>query len=132
MKKEGANLRQLLVAGGGRRFVLGKFANNLVEEGGWVVWHVEGYREEGSPFTGIPAGCQGVICLVDMMGHGACGKVTDAAKAAGIPYAHVPRKWASALPVLLNQGVLPPKVTNEKKGPTEDEIEQYLGGIDGH
>lgn len=61
------------------RLVLGKFAGNLVKHGGWVVWHTEGYREEGSPFTGIPAGCQGVICLIDMIDHGSCNKATEAA-----------------------------------------------------
>ena len=102
--------RRLLVAGGTKTIVYGGLTHNLRKYGAVVDWHVEGLDGDGDTFQGIiPAHCDGIIVLQDLISHSAAGKVLTTAKKSGIPYALTPSKWSTALQFLQEQGVLPMK-----------------------
>ena len=104
----GSKLRKLLIAGGASGFIKGNFSRKLEEHGACVAWHMEEMDGGGHPFTGIPLGCEGVVCMSDMISHEVYHKVCDATKAVGLPFAAAPRKWSYTLPILRMQGVLEP------------------------
>lgn len=100
--------RNVLVVGGPADLVYGNLARKLAGHDIEVGWHASDFDGEGSPFTGIPADCDGVIILIDMVNHPLHNKVSAAAKKADVPLGRIPRKWSIAEGLLRAQGLLAP------------------------
>jgi len=105
--------KNVLVVGGPDDFVFGNLSRKLASHDIEIIGHASDFNGEGSPFTGIPAGCDGVIVLIDMVSHPLNNKVAAAAKKAEIPIGRVPRKWSIAEGLLRAQGVLNPAVNGD-------------------
>lgn len=108
--------RSVLVVGGPADFVYGNLSRKLAEHDIEVGWHASDFDGEGSPFTGIPTDCDGVIILIDMVNHPLHNKVAAAAKKAEVILGRVPRKWSIAEGLLRAQGLLDPAENGLKNG----------------
>ena len=140
------NLKPVLVAGGVNAFVHGTFGENLASHGLKVEWYVPHDHD----FTGLPKGCAGVVVLKDAVSHILEDKVITEAKAKGIPFARVVRKWAFAENALRKVGLIvsgepPPKINYEAfaykyicdvrrsgRVPSRDQVREYLLKTFGH
>ena len=100
--------KNVLVVGGPADLVYGNLSRKLAAHDIEVGWHASDFDGEGSPFTGIPADCDGVIILIDMVNHPLHNKVSAAAKKADVPLGRIPRKWSIAEGLLRAQGLLAP------------------------
>jgi len=100
----------VFIAGGAHSMVFGNFQRNLNSIGIQVVGHAP---MESKTYNGIPVGADGVIILKDMISHELSGKVVADAKARGLIYALVERKWAKAQAALMKMGFI-------KAGTTRD------------
>ena len=114
--------KRVLVAGGAKSLVFGNLSRKMAGNGLTIEWHVTNgdWGGEGSPFTGIPQGCEAVVIIRDMVGHLLWGKVNKAAKVADIPCAAIPRKWSQAEGILRMQGVLDAAPPPDTAPPEED------------
>ncbi|NBR66141.1 MAG: hypothetical protein EBT79_02475 [Actinobacteria bacterium] len=92
------------MVGGEHAFVHGTFASKLEGVGVNIGSHWDWTMRR--PPQAIPKGCRGVVVLHDMVGHHLSNAAKDAASAAGIPFALVPRKFSAALPVLKKAGIV--------------------------
>ena len=117
---------KVLIAGGADSLVWGNLRRKLQDHGLFIKWHVE-----HDPLDDLPAGCEGVILVKDMIGHMLHDKAVALAKARGLPNARIIRKWSHALPLLRATGFInaaPPS----KKAPTPEETQavvlEYLIG----
>ncbi|OHD25081.1 MAG: hypothetical protein A2Y38_02730 [Spirochaetes bacterium GWB1_59_5] len=95
---------KILIVGGVDSFVHGNLERKLQEAGVDVGWHVS---SELARFPGIPDACEGVMIIKDFCGHHVSNPAKAEAKARGVPWAAVTRKWSDAEPILRMQGILP-------------------------
>ena len=100
---------EVLVVGGVKSFVLGPVQKHLKAEGVNIAWFVSEKDNLARTYTGIPAGCEGVIVMRDGISHSLSGKVNNDAKAAGVRIAMVDRQWSRSEGLLRKHGFLPPK-----------------------
>lgn len=99
---------EVLVVGGVKSFVLGPVQKHLKAEGVNIAWFVSEKDNLARTYTGIPAGCEGVIVMRDGISHSLSGKVNNDAKAAGVRIAMVDRQWSRSEGLLRKHGFLPP------------------------
>ena len=102
---------KVFVAGGVKALVYGNLQRNLAVHG----IHIIGFSAtiEPFPYNGFPVGTEGVIIVKDMIGHDMRNPVVADAKAAGIKYALIERKWSKAKEGLVTTGFIT-KATDPK------------------
>jgi hypothetical protein len=108
----------VLVVGGEHSFVQGTFATRLKSIGVFIRTHWD-WNGNHTP-TSLPANCQGVIVLREMVSHGLSNAAKAIAAEANVPFALVSRKWSVALPVLQQIGI----VATTPTAPSNDELEK--------
>lgn len=110
-------MRQILIGGGASSLVFGNLSRKLNKANLKVEWHVSDI--DGGKYTNLPAACEGVIILRDMIGHTLFYSIVAEAKKQGIPLAAIPRKWSHAEPILRLQGFLPDAHPLKKAAPQD-------------
>ena len=93
---------QVCVVGGEPSLVNNTFAKHLAEYGLSVGKHIDRKRV----VEHVPPECKAIICIKDMSQPSARNSALAIAKARGIPFSNVQRKWSKAKPVLENNGIL--------------------------
>tara|TARA_Y100000310_G_C20537352_1_gene741499 strand:- start:304 stop:1044 length:741 start_codon:yes stop_codon:yes gene_type:complete len=115
---------KLLIVGGEPSLVRGNLQRNLEAQGFEICWH---HGRSARPTPQLPAGCEGVLVIKDMCRHGMSAAAKDLAKAARVPYAAIPRKWAKAWPIIRDvwrsAGILPEPPAPEVPRDSVDDAE---------
>jgi hypothetical protein len=102
----------IMVVGGAASLVQGNLGRKLKEHDIDVGWHVAGRT---SRLDKLPKACEGVLVIIDMVGHGLSDAAVDLAAKRDIPLALIPRKWSHAEASLRARGFLPAAVNGEIK-----------------
>lgn len=113
-------IKNVMVAGGASALVRGNLARKLGHHNIKIGWHVSDM--DGGPYNGLPAGCDAVVILRDMLSHALFDKVMADTRPVGLPTAAIPRKWSHAEAILRMQGILAPRAKNEKTDPQPADI----------
>lgn len=92
----------VLIVGGYPSLLQGAYGKKLAEIGVNIRWH----EPRGAVLDCIPEACEGVIILKDLVNHQLAGLAIGHAKAKGVPFAQVTRKFSHAFPVLRDSGFL--------------------------
>jgi len=74
----------------------------------------------------LPRAAEAVMIIRDMVSHSISDKANALGKAAGLPIAMVPRKWALALPILQRQGILPVEPPLDTTPTSEPQVVQFI------
>jgi hypothetical protein len=126
-------MKLLLVAGGARSLVYGNLRRKLNQQGWDVGWYAS--EIDGSRFTGIPTGCEGVILIEDLVSHPFYWSASRTAVARqtalrqdgkDFPVATVPRKWSHAEPILRLHGFFQSTQSVPARDPTDTELYEFL------
>jgi len=118
--------KRILVVGGTKSFVFGNLARNMALCHLTVEWHVADTDGESVPFTSLPDGCAGAVCLRDMTSRSTFWAVAQACKDGNVPFAAVPRVWKVAEGIMRVEGILGPAEGGGKAAPPEDVREVAL------
>lgn len=92
----------VLIVGGYPSLLQGAYGKKLAEIGVNIRWH----EPRGAVLDCIPEACEGVIILKDLVNHQLAGLAIGHAKAKGVPFAQVTRKFSHAFPILRDSGFL--------------------------
>ena len=117
--------KKITVIGGADSLVNGNFSRKLEEHDVQVGWNYQTDKWDGK----LAKGCEGVVVIIDMAGHGLDGKASKAATAAGIPFARITRKWSQSVHTLRVHGILDPVTNGEtpQEIPREDLVQDGTG-----
>jgi hypothetical protein len=115
---------KVLIVGGVEDIVQGNFGRKLQEAGVEVGWH---QAHDTVRFHGIPEACEGLIIIISPCGHQLSNPAREEAKAKGLPWVPVTRKWSDAEPRLRAVGILP-AATNGQVLPNNDEQARAIAG----
>jgi len=101
----------VLVVGGYPSLLQGAYGKKLAEKGIDIRWH----EPRGAVLDCIPEACEGVLIIKDLVNHQLAGLAIGHAKAKGIPFVQVTRKFSHALPIIEGSGFLKSvRITSKK------------------
>jgi len=109
----------VMIVGGEPSLINHTYQKKLNAIGIVVKWHADRVRHIDS----LPTDCEGVIIIKDMCTHGLRDSAVALAKAKGVPFANVLRKFSKAEPILRSVGLSSPANRGTRNTPIKDRIE---------
>lgn len=106
----------VLVVGGYPSLLQGAYGKKLAQKGVHIRWH----EPRGAVLDCIPEACEGVLILKDLVNHQLAGLAIGHAKAKGVPFVQVTRKFSQAFPILESSGFL--RSTKAETEPTKQDL----------
>lgn len=106
----------VLVVGGYPSLLQGAYGKKLAQKGVHIRWH----EPRGAVLDCIPEACEGVLILKDLVNHQLAGLAIGHAKAKGVPFVQVTRKFSQAFPILESSGFL--RSTKTETEPTKQDL----------